>query len=97
MISLLINHFDISYCGYALFVTCYGPFDALAVIEENRGYEDLLPDTVEIEFKGYKVRILNLKTLVELKKRSRSPEDSQKLSVLIETLRQSNTNESNDS
>ena len=67
------------------------------MIEENRGYEDLLPDTVEIEFKGYKVRMLNLKTLVELKKRSSSPRERQRLPVLLETLRQSSAKERDDS
>lgn len=74
--------------GHALFATRFGPLDVLAVIEEERGYDDLLPDTVEIEFRGHTVRVLSLKTLVELKQRSRDPRDRQRLPILQETLRQ---------
>jgi len=88
---------DLSGRGHALFATRYGPLDVLAVIEEGRGYDDLLPDTVEIEFRGHKVRMLSLKTLVELKQRSRDPNDRQKLPVLLETLRQSSKNYGKDS
>jgi len=53
-------------------------------------YEDLLEHTVEIEFRGHIIRVLNLKALVELKKTSRDPKDKQQLIVLEETLRQVN-------
>jgi len=39
---------------------------------------------------GYIIRVLNLKTLVELKKTSKDPKDKQRLMVLEETLRQVN-------
>ena len=83
---------DLSGRGHALFATRFGPLDVLAVIEEGRGYDDLLPDTIEIEFRGQKVRMLSLKTLVELKESSRDPRDRQRLPVLQETLRQSSSN-----
>jgi len=35
--------------------TRFGPLDVLAVIEKGRGFEELLTDTVEIEFQGFKV------------------------------------------
>ena len=71
------------------FITPYGPLDVLAIIEQGRGYEDLLPDTVEIEFRGHKVRMLSLQTIVDLKEHSRDPKDRQRLPILQETLRQS--------
>jgi len=83
---------DLSGRGHALFATRFGPLDVLAIIEEGRGYYDLLPDTIEIEFRGQKVRMLSLKTLVELKESSRDPRDRQRLPVLQETLRQSSSN-----
>jgi hypothetical protein len=43
---------------------------------------------VEIEFRGHTVRVLDLKTLVELKRASTDPRDRQRLPVLEETLRQ---------
>jgi len=79
---------DISGTGHALFTTRLGPLDVLAVIEEGRAYQDLLEHTVEIEFRGHTVRVLDLKTLVELKRTSRDPKDKQRLPVLEETLRQ---------
>jgi len=87
---------DLSGRGHALFATRFGPLDVLAVIEEGRGYDDLLPDTVEIEFREHRVRVLSLKTLVELKERSRDPKDRQRLPVLEETLRQSSANNGQD-
>jgi hypothetical protein len=87
---------DLSGRGQALFATRFGPLDVLAVIEEGRGYDDLLPDTVEIEFRGHRVRVLSLKTLVELKQQSRDPKDLQRLPVLEETLRQSSANNNRD-
>jgi hypothetical protein len=79
---------DISGKGHALFTTQFGPLDVLAVIEEGRGYEDLLEHTVQIEFRRYTIRVLDLKMLIELKKASNDPRDRQRLPVLEETLRQ---------
>ena len=84
------NEEDISGMGHFLFSTRFGPLDVLAFIEQGKTYEDLLEDTVEIEFRGYIIRVLNLKELVELKKKSRDPKDKQRLTVLEETLRQVN-------
>lgn len=81
---------DLSGRGRALFSTRFGPLDVLAFIEQGRGYDDLVADTVEIEFKGQKVRMLALETLVALKQTSQDPKDRQKLPILQETLRQSN-------
>jgi len=74
--------------GHVLLTTRLGPLDVLAVIEGGRSYEDLLDHTVEIEFRGHTLRVLDLKTLIELKKTSTDPKDKQRLPVLRETLRQ---------
>ncbi len=79
---------DISGMGHALFSSRLGPIDVLAVIEGERAYQDLLEHTVEIEFRGHTVLVLDLKTLVKLKRTSRDPKDRQRLPVLEETLRQ---------
>jgi hypothetical protein len=84
------NEEDISGMGHFLFTTRFGPLDVLAFIEQGKAYEDLLEHTVEIEFRSHIIRVLNLKTLVELKKASRDPKDKQRLIVLEETLRQMN-------
>jgi hypothetical protein len=79
---------DFSGRGHALFTTRLGPLDILAVIEEGKAYEDLLDHTVDIEFRDHKIRVLDLKRLVELKRTSRDSKDKQRLPVLEETLRQ---------
>jgi uncharacterized protein with von Willebrand factor type A (vWA) domain len=87
---------DLSRPGHVLLVTRFGPLDVLGSIEEGRGYEDLLPDTAEIRFRGHKVRILSLELLTELKRRSRDPEDRRRVPLLEETLRQSRSQGDND-
>lgn len=83
---------DISGKGHVLLTTDFGPLDILAVIEEGKNYEDLLEHTVEIEFRGNFIRVLDLKTLIELKRVSNNPKDKQRLPVLEETLRQIESN-----
>jgi hypothetical protein len=58
------------------------------VIEGGRSYEDLLEQTVEIDFRGHTLQVLDLKTVIELKQTSTAPKDKQRLPVLKETLRQ---------
>ena len=79
---------DLSGKGHVLLTTRIGPLDVLAVIEGGRSYEDLLGHTVEIDFRGHTLRVLDLKTLIELKKTSTDPKDKQRLPVLKETLKQ---------
>jgi len=79
---------DLSGKGHVLLTTRIGPIDVLAAIEGERSYQDLLAHTVEIDFRGHPLRVLDLKTLIELKKSSKDPKDKQLLPVLKETLRQ---------
>ena len=79
---------DLSGKGHVLLATRNGPLDVLAVIEEGRSYDDLLEHTVDIDFRGYTLRVLDLKTLIELKKSSTDAIDKHRLPVLRETLRQ---------
>ena len=62
------NEGDISGMGHFLFSTRFGPLDVLAFIEQGKAYEDLLEDTVEIEFRGHIIRVLNLKDWSSSKK-----------------------------
>jgi len=79
---------DLSAKGHALFTTQLGPLDVLAVIEEGRGYDDLLDHTVEIDFRGHTLRVLDLKMMIHLKRASTDPKDMQRLPLLRETLGQ---------
>jgi len=74
--------------GHILLKTRYGPLDVLAFIEKGRGFKELLPNTVEIEFQGYKVYFLSLDTILDLKRDSKDPKDRYRLPILEETLRQ---------
>jgi hypothetical protein len=79
---------DLSGIGHALFTTRFGPLDTLAVIEGGRDYGDLFEHTIEIDFRGHTIRVLDLKMLIQLKRTSTDPKDKQRLPVLEETLRQ---------
>jgi hypothetical protein len=74
--------------GHALFRTRFGPLDILAVIEAGQSYDDLVEHTIEIDFRNSKLIVLDLETLVELKKSSKDSRDKQRLPVLEETLHQ---------
>jgi hypothetical protein len=78
--------------GHLLLTTCFGALDILAVIEKDLGYDELLPSTVEIEFKGHNVHVLTLETMVALKRGAEAPEERYRLQIYEETLRVKNEN-----
>jgi hypothetical protein len=73
--------------GHLLLKTKYGPLDVLAFIEKGQGFEDLFPKSSEIAFQGHKVLVLNLETILELKRNSKDPRDRQRLPIYEETLK----------
>jgi hypothetical protein len=79
---------DISGEGHALFSTRLGPLDVLAVIEQGKTYDTLLEHTVDVEFRGNTIKVLDLKMIIELKRSSNDPKDKHRLPLLEETLRQ---------
>lgn len=79
---------DITGKGHALFTTKLGPLDVLAAIEGGKTYDDLIHQTVEIDFRGFTLHVLNLQTLVSLKQHTKDPVDKHRLRILEETLRQ---------
>ena len=82
------NEKDLKGKGHVLLTTRFGPLDVLAAIEEGRGFDGLLADTVEIEFQGHIIHVLSLETIVALKRGSKDPKDQYRLPILEETLRQ---------
>ncbi len=74
--------------GHQLLSTKYGPMDLLGAIEKGLGYDELMKNIVKIEFHGHEIHVLDLETLVELKRESTLPEDIQRLKILEETLKQ---------
>jgi hypothetical protein len=81
---------DFAGSGHVLLTTRLGPIDVLAFIEDGKTYDDLIEHTVEIEFRGHLIHVLELKKIVELKRFSNDPKAKQRLPVLEETLRQLN-------
>ena len=79
---------DLKAKGHLLLNSRLGPLDILAFIEQGRGYRELLSDAIEIELYGYKVNVLSLHALIELKRDSKDPQDRYRLPILEETLRQ---------
>ncbi len=74
--------------GHSLLSTCFGPLDVLAVIEDGHSYDELRRDSVEIEFRGYKLQVLSLAKIIEMKRNSTYSKDLQRLPILEETLRE---------
>ncbi|MFH0726325.1 MAG: hypothetical protein V2B19_08265 [Pseudomonadota bacterium] len=85
---LFPNEADLRGRGHVLLTTRFGPLDVLAVIEKGLGFEELLPNTVLIEFQGYRINVLNLETIVALKSDSNVSTDPYRLAILKETLQQ---------
>ena len=79
---------DLSSEGLLLLTTCLGPLDVPGGIEKNLGFDDLLPNSVEIKFHGQEIYVLNLETIVDLKRESKDSKDLYRLPILEETLLQ---------
>ena len=78
---------DLKAKGHLLVKTKYGPLDVLAFIEKGHGFEELIANSTEIDFHSYKVSVLNLETILELKRDSKDPRDRQRLPIYEETLK----------
>jgi hypothetical protein len=73
--------------GHQLLTTTYGDLDCLGTIDQDRGYEELLDQTVEMKLAGGRtIRVLSLPALIEAKERSGRPKDLAVLPVLRATL-----------
>lgn len=72
--------------GPALFTTRLGALDFLGDLS-GRGLEELLPNTVELTLGSeLTIRILDLKTLIEIKEQAGRPKDLIMLPILRQTL-----------
>ncbi len=79
---------DLAGEGHHLLETDAGPLDVLGKIEQQCEYEDLIADSVELEFEGDTVRALSLERYVEFVADSDRAKDQGRLAVLRETLDQ---------
>ena len=105
LVDLLVNTLDAQYRGHpevlrptaeilagpghSLLETKLGPLDVLGAIEGGRDYDALAPSAKRIEISGHTVLVLDLATLIELKRGSTRLKDQLVLPILEETLRQS--------
>lgn len=74
--------------GHSLLQTNAGPLDVLGAIEEGRDYDALLSRSRTLMIAERCVHVLELATLIELKRGSTRLKDQLVLPVLEETLRQ---------
>lgn len=72
--------------GHKLLSTSAGPLDVLGSIGDAQGYEELLDATQTIEAWGMSIRILGLKTLIEIKRSLGREKDKAVLAILERTL-----------
>ncbi len=73
--------------GHQLLTTHYGDLDCLGTVADGRGYDELLPDTIEMKLAdGSAFRVLSLPALIEAKERAGRPKDLAALPLLRATL-----------
>ncbi len=75
--------------GHKLFETRLGDCDVLGSIDDGLGFDDLMPDTINIETEELSLHVLGLKRLIEIKRRAGRPKDLAALPVLQSTLERS--------
>ena len=76
--------------GHQLLETANGDLDCLGSIDDGKSYDELIASTVPIKLSGdLTIRVLDLATLIEIKKRAGRPKDLAALPHLEATLRES--------
>lgn len=69
--------------------TRLGPLDLLGVVTGGGGYEDLLPDSIEVEAFGVRCRCIGLSTLIRVKRAAGRPKDLEAIAELEALLDES--------
>jgi len=80
------NESHLESTGHKLLQTKLGPLDVLGTIDNDAGYEELLPHAVRLDVGGRKIAALGLERLIEVKQRAGRPKDLAVLPVLRATL-----------
>lgn len=73
--------------GHHILTTRHGRLDVLGRIEGGRGYDELLPSTVESRVGDAAVRLLSIETILEIKRASPRPKDQAVVPLLEAVLR----------
>jgi hypothetical protein len=80
------NESHLQSTGHKLLNTTLGPLDVLGTIDDDAGYEALLPDSVRLDVGDRSVLALGLARLIDVKQRAGRPKDLAVLPVLRATL-----------
>ncbi len=83
------DHTHLDGRGALLFSTRLGPLDMLGQLNDGRDYQQLLPHTLEMPIGATRVRVLDLPTLIEVKRAVGRPKDLLAVAHLAALLRQS--------
>ena len=71
--------------GHQLLMTSAGPLDLLGAVGKGRGYQDLLPLSVQMQLGPLSVRVLDLDSLIQLKEEVGHEKDRAVLDILRRT------------
>ena len=77
---------DLTGHGHLNFDTTFGPLDVLCEVSGSRGFDELVPHTVELSDFDMKLRVLDLPMLIKVKAEANRPKDRMALPILIATL-----------
>lgn len=81
------NASHLASAGHSNLMTKYGHLDFLGAIGEDLTYEDLLPDSEEMDLgEGLRIRVLKLEKLIEIKQQLHGEKDRAVLPILLRTL-----------
>jgi len=77
--------------GHLNLITSYGPLDLLATIGRDLRYQDLLPDSIDVDIgDGIRICVLTLDRLIRLKEDLAGEKDRVVLPILRRTLEEKN-------
>jgi predicted nucleotidyltransferase len=83
------NHSHVAAGKHLNLLTVYGPVDLLGTAGEGLGYEELVPNSSEIEIDdSLRIRVLNLDTIISIKEKIASEKDLAVLPTLRSTLKE---------
>jgi hypothetical protein len=72
--------------GHVLLETRLGHLDCLGAIDKGRDYEDLVQRSVEVDFEGRRLHVLDLRELLAIKSRAGRPKDLAAIPYIESTI-----------
>lgn len=69
--------------GQLNLITQYGPLDILLRLHDARGYDELLPHSIEVQDAGLRIRVIDLETLIEIKRSTGRARDALVVPLLL--------------